>query len=480
MKDQGKIRLDSVNVVGLFSNYDHSIDLQKDGLTIIHGPNGVGKTTVLRLIKASLDADLSVLLKTNFKSITLRFSNCTALVVRRETLVAENLKESEQLRPFNIGQYNQEELKSKEFATVTFELDIENVFNAENEQHKFSFTSDSDESLDYLALKEWANETPWLSRIGPREWRHRETMEILDARDLQSLYLTETASEKHRDDLSQLKSHVPDLAVYFIESQRLIITDFEKRKRHRGFEHSHFAIEANAQEMCEQIRGTHRASFHVSQKLERSFAKRVLGKDKPIPLTEEQLRNAFQTQVQFWQDLFDAGIIDPETISQNNQDSLPEALDDTQLKMMMTLVDDTELKQQPYSKLLKSAQLFLRIVNSRFSDKSIRCDAQHGFCIETKDGAKIPLRLLSSGEQHVVVLTYQLIFGIEKQSLILIDEPEISLHVDWQRKFLDEIDEIRKVLQHEFIIATHSPQIVGEHTDQMINLRNTPSEKQNA
>lgn len=48
--------------------------------------------------------------------------------------------------------------------------------------------------------------------------------------------------------------------------------------------------------------------------------------------------------------------------------------------------------------------------------------------------------------------------GSIDQSLILMDEPEISLHLSWQEKLLDEITKINKSSQ--IIIVTHSPAIV--------------------
>jgi len=45
--------------------------------------------------------------------------------------------------------------------------------------------------------------------------------------------------------------------------------------------------------------------------------------------------------------------------------------------------------------------------------------------------------------------------------ILLIDEPEISLHVIWQEEFMADLEEIAKVRKQQMIIATHSPQIIG-------------------
>ncbi|MCB0909950.1 MAG: AAA family ATPase, partial [Nocardioidaceae bacterium] len=51
--------------------------------------------------------------------------------------------------------------------------------------------------------------------------------------------------------------------------------------------------------------------------------------------------------------------------------------------------------------------------------------------------------------------------------LVLIDEPEISLHVAWQRQFLNDLQRIAQLGEMRFIVATHSPQIVGEWGDRV-------------
>ena len=73
----------------------------------------------------------------------------------------------------------------------------------------------------------------------------------------------------------------------------------------------------------------------------------------------------------------------------------------------------------------------------------------------------IDLENLSSGEQNEIIILYKLIFDVPSDIILLIDEPEISLHVIWQEEFMTDLEEIAKVRQQQMIIATHSPQIIG-------------------
>ena len=77
---------------------------------------------------------------------------------------------------------------------------------------------------------------------------------------------------------------------------------------------------------------------------------------------------------------------------------------------------------------------------------------------------------MSSGEQHQLVLFYELLFRIKEKSLILIDEPEISLHLGWQKKLLRDLLKIAKIVQVDFIIATHSPLIINDRWDLTVEL----------
>ncbi len=55
---------------------------------------------------------------------------------------------------------------------------------------------------------------------------------------------------------------------------------------------------------------------------------------------------------------------------------------------------------------------------------------------------------------------------MSKQQIVLIDEPEISLHVDWQRKLLQKMSE--QLGNRQIIVCTHSPVIGGDYEDQVI------------
>ncbi|WP_444933051.1 AAA family ATPase [Microbulbifer sp. JTAC008] len=76
---------------------------------------------------------------------------------------------------------------------------------------------------------------------------------------------------------------------------------------------------------------------------------------------------------------------------------------------------------------------------------------------------KFSIREASSGEQCVISTILGVAAEIENNSLICIDEPEISLHPEWQERYIDLLLKTFSTYQGcHFIIATHSPQIVSQ------------------
>ncbi|KQG95962.1 ATP-binding protein [Acinetobacter baumannii] len=76
------------------------------------------------------------------------------------------------------------------------------------------------------------------------------------------------------------------------------------------------------------------------------------------------------------------------------------------------------------------------------------------------------LRRASSGEQCMLALMLGIAGHITNDSLIFIDEPEISLHPKWQEEFMPLLIKIFSNYSNcHFLIATHSPQIISQLED---------------
>ena len=76
---------------------------------------------------------------------------------------------------------------------------------------------------------------------------------------------------------------------------------------------------------------------------------------------------------------------------------------------------------------------------------------------------------LSSGERHLLVLLTIFVIEGNRRNLFMVDEPEISLNLIWQRKLLPLLSELAP--NAEIIVASHSPSIAKENSNYLVELR---------
>ena len=95
-----------------------------------------------------------------------------------------------------------------------------------------------------------------------------------------------------------------------------------------------------------------------------------------------------------------------------------------------------------------------------------------GINIISKTGNKLNSSNLSSGEKQILFLLCNVLISGNTASLFLIDEPELSLNVKWQRKLINSLLEVASDSRCQFIFATHSLEILAKHKNQIVKLSN--------
>jgi predicted ATP-binding protein involved in virulence len=175
-------------------------------------------------------------------------------------------------------------------------------------------------------------------------------------------------------------------------------------------------------------------------------------------------------------------LVDSGLLEKDEGQNLPirsQDIDERTRNVLAVYVGDVEKKLDVFGDIADKIDLFRRIVNSKFSYKEIVISREKGFIFRSKypEGSEhsvsdfLSPSSLSSGEQHELVLLYELLFKVKENSLVLIDEPELSLHVGWQVNFLKDLQEITKLADLDLLIATHSPSLINDRWDLTVELK---------
>ena len=93
-------------------------------------------------------------------------------------------------------------------------------------------------------------------------------------------------------------------------------------------------------------------------------------------------------------------------------------------------------------------------------------DGEYKIAVVRRDsGEVVVFDSLSSGEQQVLTMVIKIVSELNPGTTVLLDEPEISLHVAWQRQLPQVLRIFADGLQCSFVVATHSPIVISSATD---------------
>ena len=242
-------------------------------------------------------------------------------------------------------------------------------------------------------------------------------------------------------------------------------TEFVETQRIYNIEDGELATRENityyAKELVRMINETEKEYNEVSVKLDSNFVFDLVNYSQNNPVDEHSILNRYNELIKKTQILSRMGLLS----SEENR----KAITIEQAKESANAIDlyirNTEEKLKKYDKLKNNVSLFKKIINERFEHKELYIDRDKGFLVKSTSVEKrnIPLHKLSSGEKNEFNLFFKLIFLTDKDSIILIDEPEISLHVEWQNAFIQDLQGIIEKNNFRVIIATHSPDIIDDN-----------------
>jgi len=434
------MRISKIYVTKLFGIFNHPVSLNmEDRITIIHGMNGIGKTTLLRLINGFFNSQYSEILSIPFEEFRLDFDNGTHLQITK-VIGKVSKKKKEMKLIFHANTWDLEPLE--------FTLNLSSGSN--------SSVRSSDRTNLLMLIQQ-------LERLQKKNsGKSEDVQDIFDS-------LLDKNSEKLKQEPKWLSDLKNSIDVRFIESQRLLhLSDISQRRLSWENPSMILSVDKYSQEMAKniQIKLAEYAAF--SQSLDRTFMSRVVNNKVPSNLTEEALRNKSNEIEEQRSRFIKTGLLDKD---ENPNFQFPQNIDETIKNILYFYLEDVEKKNKFFDEIVDKIELFQKILTQRFRYKIIRIDKDKGFIFTTPDGKPLSPTDLSSGEQHELVMLYELLFKVKPNSLILIDEPEISLHLAWQVQFLKDLQAIIKLADFDVLIATHAPGIIDDRWDLTVELK---------
>jgi predicted ATP-binding protein involved in virulence len=462
-----------IDVQKLFGVFDHSISLQHESrLTIIHGPNGFGKTVMLGMIQGFASGDIDIFQRVPFDAFRIHFHDGTVLTIRPGTepepkRTRHGIRKLRQTHPNVIYELRKpgqapetlspppqaSETNSAQLSMLLTQIDRESV--------PAPFTLQGSKWVDtttgtYYSLRE-------LMDIFPSVRQHGFTQRALRI----------GASSDPEEIVAIRREMAPS---FFIKTQRLSGTPQKiSPYAHSEDTDNQLSVENYSAELKSLIQNALADYGKHSQQLDRSFPARLVQffREDSRTLDEATILERLRDLDDRRANLMRIGFLEKEP----NLSDLTQA-DVTKAPQALTIyVDDVAQKLSVFDDIEKRVTLFMDIINERFVHKRLGTSREDGFVVTSlttraNNSARISLRDLSSGEQHELVVVFELLFKVKPGSLILIDEPEISLHVIWQSKFIDDLLKILEINGGFALVATHSPVIIGDRWDLTQQLQN--------
>jgi ABC-type lipoprotein export system ATPase subunit len=401
------MKLSAIKIENLFGQFDYDITLnQDDGITILTGPNGYGKTTILNIIWSLFNQNFDYIQSVPFKEINLDLDNDQTLYVTKKIEQGTRLTRNGSIR------------------------------------------------ITHNNAKRGVNTTKLCFKLTGKN----TVCEIFEFPDVKS-----------GEEQTLVFKPLENIKIYFIRDQRLTYataTKYDGTFNYDGtIKHDGVAvlntIDSFSKNLAKHIAHIKSEEEKLAVSLADSFPDRLLKYGQALP--DDVFEKRFEALSQKQQRLQSYGIT-PGIFTRSEYEG-------ENRRILSVYLEDYERKTALYDELSTKLDLFLSILNEKeLVNKTIAVNAKDGIIFTTSKGSLLPLTALSSGEQNETILIYELLFNAPPNSLVLIDEPETSMHIAWQIEFLQDIENITKLSGLSFIIATHSPDLINDKMDLCVDL----------
>ncbi|WP_072208611.1 AAA family ATPase [Pantoea dispersa] len=468
--------LRKVLIEGLFERKNnYSIDFI-EGANCLYGDNGTGKTSIINLIVSCLNCDLGKLKTLPFESIVL-YTAKTGQVRAKKFLHVQKNYPTVKDNKFVNGSIKLEILNDPDYIEVPYYGnsplpgpwdEIENNISAKIDNLKEKISAEL--TLTHVPLLR-VHDSEIFSESG-----HDEYLQM--------------ALRKKRVNQKQI-SEIIDPSFRVISSiQSQFTEEVNLRRKQITFSLENLKSRIIEKVMIDQklVTQSKRALQSVSKVMNSpdnnmdgvSYFKKL--KDANIDVPEEKVKEHFQLWSELgskcrteWNELAKYS----STVSEKDREAQRKAHEKFNATYMtlfsitniydrfLSIVEDVENMQNQKDQIWKIFTDYENEVNSYFNGSKSFSLTEDGEFKITSNKRRIKLPDLSSGEKHIITILGRATLSNKNGAVFVADEPELSLHLDWQRKILTSIKKLSPLSQ--IIVATHSPAIFTKGTNQ-INL----------
>lgn len=433
-----KIYLQSIKLEGIHKRYNLDIKFNKS-LNVLHGQNGTGKSTLIHIMANVANCDFVRFAFLEFSKIHVSYSNDTSIVLTQ-------FDDEDNERVVKI------ETHTGEIFTFFKREAIEDIRETEDERffndYKPELTKRISEfvksnELRYVDTSYFpAFRTmleAWSSQKEHREHRvHRRKLAISQAttfsRNLFGQFLPTINFPSPIDIENSLREEIREAQIRIARYESSVFSDSFTKVFSALFEENN--AEINTENLLAEISALTSASTNSK-----------LGDYEENSNTYRELQRL---------------------VSENANSS---ALASTTANALAVYRDALKARQSYQIKVFEEIDKYFEVVNS-FLDKDKK---ELGYELDKtrrmpKVGLKFPdgtwssIKVMSSGERQLLTMLYA-VNKMSGNSAVLIDEPELSLHIDWQEDLLEKMME--QLGDRQIIVCTHAPSIASDFDDYM-------------
>lgn len=418
-------QISKFEISGLFKKFHHIVDFPKVAINssapevvILTGGNGVGKTTILNIIKGLLSLDFSHLRVIPFKNVKLSFSDGTILEVSKEKPGA----------PLKVSYKGLEAILHPEHTGANSEKELPKVEKFRNKIQ------------------------PLLKEIN---------FELIDIH--RSIFLRKEEGSDSRKHYQQPPSDI------YIETKRHYPGKLNASViKPSSLSNKVLKFVTEAQVNYRKFFGTDEPELfpRILKRLAETNPSQVEPSELLMRLSRLKERDDQMCRLGLEIERWDLTRLNE--LLQPNSSAIQNIYGLSVLETYVEMLESrNEMRELVANRLLR----FEEVINSFLIDKKVLIDSSKGIKIVSDTGDELEELQLSSGEYHILYMLVTALVTYRTGTIIAIDEPELSLHISWQRKLISALCECSLGAAPLFILASHSPNIASEYQDKWAELK---------